>query len=130
MSRTLTCLAAAAWWAIVLLSSGEGASAEFTKQLLKSLLGLEGGALDLASLILRKSGHVMYYAILTGLLTASFRSVSVAVAVAGGTAVLDEARQSLFATRSGTPADLVYDGAGILVAVLLLRRYSRAGRFT
>lgn len=80
----------------------------------------------MANLILRKFGHVMYYAILTGLLTRSFRNVGGAVAIAAGTAIFDEGRQTLFTNRTGTAVDLLYDGTGILIAVLILSRCAKS----
>ena len=102
-----------AWWSIVLFSSGDGASGEFTRRLLHEIFGLEGTALDWANLILRKTGHVMYYAILTGLLSRSFRNLAAACILALGTSLFDEARQHQFASRTGTWVDLLYDGVGI-----------------
>ena len=112
------------WWSIVIISSGDGASGEFTRRLLAAL-GLEGTSLDLANLLLRKSGHVVYYAVLTGLLTRSFQRRALAAGLAFATAVVDEVRQSTFASRTGTWVDLVYDGIGITLALLLDQRNRR-----
>lgn len=109
----------------MLFSSGPGASSSWTREIL-ALFGFSGQALDVANFLLRKTGHVLYYMALTLLLTATFRaSVSrralfPAVLLALATAVFDETRQSLFASRTGTAWDLIYDLAGIAAASLLI----------
>lgn len=129
--RFLLTALTAAWWSIVLFSSGPGASSSWTKELLSRLFGLSGEALDVTNLVVRKLGHVGYYFVLALALAAclrawshgeSRRQVWVAAALAFGTACFDEARQSLFAGRTGTPLDLLYDGVGVGLAVWALAR--------
>jgi VanZ family protein len=115
----------------VLFSSGPSASSSWTKELLRRLFGLSGEALDVTNLVVRKAGHVGYYFVLALALAACIRAWSgsvdrrqlwLAVALALGTAVFDEIRQSLFAGRTGTPLDLIYDGIGVGLAVWILAR--------
>ncbi|MBL1149425.1 MAG: VanZ family protein [Armatimonadetes bacterium] len=121
--RYPTYLLTAAWWSLVLFSSGEGAGAGWTRRLLRWLLGLEGEALDTANLIVRKAAHVVYYAVLTVLLARSLSlalrkpALPVAAGLALATGACDEWRQSHFGSRTGTAWDLLYDGAGILLVV-------------
>ena len=112
------------WWSIVLFSSGDAASGEFTRGLLAAL-GFEGTTLDIANLTLRKAGHVLYYAVLTGLVTRSFQHRGLGVCLALTTAVFDEVRQCTFASRTVTWVDLIYDGAGVTLGLLLDRRIRR-----
>lgn len=115
----------------MLFSSGPGASASWTKELLHRLFGLTGEALDVTNLVVRKVGHVSYYFVLLLALVACLRawagSVSrrqlwMSVALALGTGAFDEIRQSLYAVRTGTPFDLIYDGVGVGLAVWTLIR--------
>jgi VanZ family protein len=118
---------AAAWWSIVLFSSGGSAGGDWTRRWLTQLFGLSGQNLDLANLLVRKTGHFVYYAILTVLLARALRGrYGQALGLAFGTALFDEWRQSQFANRTGTAWDLLYDGAGIALAMLLLRRAAKA----
>lgn len=89
--------------------------------------------LEITNLFVRKIGHVGYYFVLTLALAACFRvwareaakwQVWTAAAIALGTACFDEARQSFFAGRTGTAFDLLYDGAGVGLAVWVLARSS------
>lgn len=124
--RYPTYLLTAAWWSLVLFTSGEGAGAGWTRLLLRWLLGLEGEALDTVNLIVRKAAHVGYYALLTALLAKSLNlargrpALSVAAGLALATGAWDEWRQSHFGSRTGTAWDLLYDGAGILLAIAYL----------
>ncbi|MER3466984.1 MAG: hypothetical protein C4340_07920 [Armatimonadota bacterium] len=120
-----------AWWSIVLFSSGPGASASWTKELLRRLFGLSGDALEVTNLVVRKLGHVGYYFVLTLAFAACLRAWSreasrrqllAAAVIAFGTACFDEARQSLFPGRTGTPLDLLYDGVGVGLALWVLTR--------
>lgn len=129
--RFLLTVLTGAWWSIVLFSSGPGASSSWTKELLSRLFGLSGEALEVTNLVVRKVGHVGYYFVLALALAACLRAWSrraslqqvwLAAALAFGTACVDEARQSLFAGRTGTPFDLLYDGVGVGLAVWVLAR--------
>lgn len=120
----------------MLFSSGPGASASWTKELLHRLFGLTGEALDITNLVVRKAGHVTYYFVLAVALAACLRAWAgskgrrqlwMAVALALGTGAFDEIRQSLYAGRTGTPLDLIYDGIGVGLAALL---HSRGGTYS
>ncbi len=122
------------WWSIVFGSSGEGASGSWTAKLLADWLGLSGSGLETANFLVRKAGHVIYYGVLTALiaclvygwlLSCRIRSIVLASMLAITTGVFDEARQSLFESRSGTPIDLIYDSVGIAVAAAVFLRATR-----
>ena len=122
------------WWSLVFGSSGEGASGSWTAKLLADWFGLSGNALELTNFVVRKAGHVSYYGILTALIAWSLfgfvfacrlRSVAAASLLALGTGVFDEVRQAQFDSRTGTPIDLIYDSAGIVLAVIVFLRLTR-----
>lgn len=88
--------------------------------------------------IVRKCGHLFEYGVVALLAYRavrasrrprwSFRWAVIAVAIAAAFAVTDELRQSLTATRTGTPGDVAVDVAGACLAMLTLwftRRHFR-----
>lgn len=84
-------------------------------------------------LILRKLGHALVFGALAALWWWALhplarRPIPIAAAIALLYAVLDEYHQSFVEGRSGTVSDVAFDLAGIVVASLLLRRYSLGRR--
>jgi VanZ family protein len=83
-------------------------------------------------LILRKLAHFSEYLALTALwwwalstLIGSRRALVPAVAIAVGYAITDEIHQTFVSGRTGTPRDVLIDGAGILTAAWLIHRQLR-----
>lgn len=127
MFRALTFVTLIFWWSLVLWTSGEGASGDWTKRLLQDWFGLHGTSLEVVNYIVRKTAHVAYYFILSILLlnvlswTKSHlsKTVPMCFVLAFLTSVFDEYRQSLTESRSGTGLDLIYDLIGILLAIFV-----------
>ncbi len=123
-----------AWWALVLVTSGEAGSRRWTEALLAMLFGLSGTPLVVADFILRKAGHLLYYGILQVLFCASLRRLGWRGAFPYGwafalcllTGAFDEYRQAQVPGRTGTPWDLLWDSAGALLGWLFYARRVRA----
>ena len=86
--------------------------------------------LGFGDLALRKLAHMTEYLILTLLVVWALRpSVARPIAVAMAISILyaasDELHQTKVDGRHGTPIDLIFDGAGILIAGGLIARYDR-----
>ncbi len=122
------------WWSLVFITSGEAGSRRWTEALLMLLFGLSGTPLVVADFILRKAGHLLYYAILQILLSASLRRLGWggrypygwAFVLCLATGAFDEYRQAHVPGRTGTPWDLLWDSAGAGLGWLVYTRRVRA----
>jgi VanZ family protein len=124
-------LPAAAWAALILLFSTSAASADQTGDLLRRFLrGLTDEQFSFAHFAIRKTAHLVEYAIL-GLLNYravrggregwQWRWAAFAVAVAVGVAALDEGIQSFVPSRTASAWDVLVDTIGAASAQFLWR---------
>ena len=81
--------------------------------------------LGLWDLLLRKAAHVVEYAILGALLLRALGRELAAVAAGVAYACTDEIHQHFVPGRNGSPLDVVFDTAGVLLGVVLLARARR-----
>jgi VanZ family protein len=115
---------AIAWAAIILISSGNTASAVNTAQWLRQVVpAITPMQLETANFVIRKIGHLVAYAILGAL---NFRALRgrrpfLALAMAVAVSITDETHQAFVSSRTGTPWDVLIDGIGAALAVLLWR---------
>ncbi len=122
---------------LILLASSDSLGAPRTESWLRQILAaifgaLPAGKLDLLHILLRKTGHLVAYAVLGGLSYRSARSpmpamswwsrraAIYALGFSLATAVLDELRQLLTETRSGSAWDVALDMAGALLALAVI----------
>lgn len=110
------------WLALILGASDDALSGSTTQAWLDRILGRP--IPPVVNVAIRKTAHLIEYAILAGL---SWRALTRArlegaLLIAVAVAALDEYRQALTLTRTGTPSDVAIDLAGALLGVL-------AGRF-
>jgi VanZ family protein len=123
-----------AWMAVVMvLSSGEFSATETGGVLLPIfawlLPGVAPATLEALHAAVRKLAHLTEYGVLAALWLRALRartgwSASRAAAVAVGISVLwavvDEVHQTTVVSRTGSPLDVLLDGAGACIAVALL----------
>jgi VanZ family protein len=139
-------LALALWTWLVWKFSSDAFSAASTSRFLVPLLDwlfpdLGREAFRLAHFLVRKSAHLVIYAVLGGLTLRAFRAtwqlsgaaqVLAAAALVVGVASADEVNQKTSAVRRGSPVDVGIDTAGgatgIALALLLARRRERVAR--
>lgn len=125
-------LPAIAWAVLILLFSGDQASAGLTEGLVRRLLPSAGhDTVFYINYGLRKGGHLAAYAVLASL---NFRAIRgsragwrlswsvTAVGLAVAVAILDEFRQSGSPARTGTAADVGLDFCGAALSQLFQRR--------
>ncbi len=139
-----------AWMAVIaMLSTDVGSSSRTTdpvirvvrrllfrtRRLTPTELALLSAELELLSVVLRKSAHVFEYAVLTLLLCRWLRFsfapsklvlYSVAVAMAGCCASIDELHQLFVPSRTGSSVDVLIDVAGAVVGTVIFAYYRRA----
>lgn len=102
---------------------------------LSSIPDLASGLEVLYDTILRKLAHASEYAVLSGLFFKSLKSsfhglnLSQLLAVSFILTVLysisDEWHQSFISGRSGQPIDVLIDTAGVIIGLLLIKRFSK-----
>jgi len=106
------------WAAIILSAANDQFSDEQTAGWLESIFGM---AMPRAiNVILRKSGHVLAYAVLALLAWRAHRTNAVAMIVALTVSIADETLQAVTATREGSPFDVLLDASGAALALLAL----------
>jgi VanZ like family len=111
-----------AWTGIIFWVGGADWSVDSTRgfalPLLHRLLPWASpDVLDLAHLVLRKSGHVVGYFVLGALWWGALRRWHAAVLVAALVAFLDETRQAFVIGRGASAADVLLDAASAGLAV-------------
>ena len=124
--------------AMFLLASQEASSASYTRHILaKWFPHLTNAEMRQMVLLMRKSGHVLAYGVLTLVVYLAARktkkvrrfALPLAALCASLTAVADESYQSYLHYRTGAVQDVLIDGIGIGAMVLVLwlvaRRRSR-----
>lgn len=118
-----------AWMALILAFSSDAGGAHQTGRFLEPLLawlapGAQPAQVDAVHVLLRKAGHVTAYAILAALWVrglvagrglAPGPAAAAAVAIAVAWALVDEGRQALTTTRTGSLGDVAIDAAGALL---------------
>jgi VanZ family protein len=127
-----------AWLGLIVIQSTSALSSQNTSRLLypllHSLFGLDPLHFLSWHFFLRKSGHVVGYAVLSLLLFRSWRATlpipaaprwsmvwaTIAVFMTALVASLDEWHQSFLPSRTGTIRDVVLDGTAALAAQVLL----------
>lgn len=123
------------WWLVVLIyvvtlfvyAGREISSASYTSELLTRWLPqLTGAQIKQCVFLLRKTGHVAAYGLLTWIVyyatlktsKSTKKALPLAIVFAFLVACLDERYQSSLAHRTGARTDVVIDGIGILVVTL------------
>jgi len=81
-----------------------------------------GTGLGIWDLVLRKTAHLVEYAVLATLLTRAFGSVAPAVATGVAYAISDELHQHFVPGRSGTVLDVAIDAVGVVAGAAAYRR--------
>ncbi len=94
-----------------------------------SISTLDSG-LGTIDFVARKFTHMGEYLLLTllwgwALSPLSARASSIAALISIAYAASDELHQTFVPGRTGTPRDLIFDGLGVVVALLLLRYHRR-----
>ena len=128
------------WMALIFIGSTNLMSAEQTSRIIGPLLrwlkpDISGQAIAEAQFFVRKSAHVIEYAILAMLfwraLRAALRSTSTLLIGAGALivsalfAVLDEFHQSFVATRTASESDVLIDICGAIMALAICHLFAR-----
>ena len=120
----------------ILATSGPWASAERTGSLAQpwlSWLGLSASATALAHAAIRKVGHAMAYALFAVLALRATRepggpltrrAAGLAWAISVLLATADEGLQSLSRARGGRVSDVLLDGLGALLGILVAVRFA------
>jgi VanZ family protein len=120
-----------AWVALIQLTSGDTFAADNTRTWLTVLLSfffrdVSAPTVEVIHVIVRKTAHVVEYALLGTLSHRAFlgtsrrtgaRIVAAALAVALLCSLIDEGRQVLASSRTGSLRDVVIDGVGIIAGV-------------
>ena len=108
------------WAAVILSASNDSFSSGESERFLSRLLG---GPIPYAlNVAIRKLGHVVAYAILGLFAWRAEPRLKVAIAIALLVAVLDEGKQAMTMTRTGTVWDVVLDLFGAWLGVLAAKR--------
>lgn len=109
------------WAALILSAANDQFSDEQTAGWLERVLGVVvPGAVNAT---MRKSGHVLAYAVLALLAWRAERNVAVALAVALAVAISDEMMQAMTITREGSIYDVLLDTCGAALALGALLRF-------
>ena len=108
-------------WSVVILSaSTDHFSSNESRGWLSSIIGpVLASALNI---FLRKLGHVVGYGILGILARRADRRVLLAIGIALLVAIVDETRQSMTLTRTGSPWDVLLDGLSAWLGILVTTR--------
>jgi VanZ family protein len=124
------------WSGVILLMSGELGSAIHTWRLMAQLQKyfpfLQFVPTSELNHIVRVAGHILSYALLMAFWLRAcrwqwpmhpIRAILLSLVMTCLVGVLDEARQSLYPSRTGKSSDLLLDMSGALIAVLVLSFY-------
>jgi hypothetical protein len=120
-------LAALAMGALIAYVSGNAGSATPMRGWLSDYFSPE--VVEAIVWTFRKSVHVVFYGVMAFCLYRAARGYKYAAILAAVFAlthgVFDEIRQSTINTRYGTPIDLLFDGAGVTIALAIAKRKRR-----
>jgi VanZ family protein len=108
------------WSAVILSASNDSFSVNHSGGWLRRIFGRE--VPFFLHVAIRKSAHLLEYAILGALAWRADRRLAVALAVAALVAITDETRQSFTASRTGSPWDVGLDVLGGAVGAWCMRR--------
>ena len=111
------------WTVVILAASNETFSSGASKNWMERILGRE--VPPPVNVTVRKLAHVLEYGILAALVWRADRRAAVVLGYALVVAILDETRQGLTRTRSGSPWDVMLDFCGALIGMLLVRKAIR-----
>lgn len=114
------------WTAIILSAANDQFSDEQTAGWLERTFGV--AMPRVANVVIRKSGHVLAYAILALLAWRAHRRLAVAIAIVIGVAITDETMQAVTITREGSPFDVLLDTCGGALALAVVERRASARR--
>jgi VanZ family protein len=114
------------WAAVILSASNDSFSVHHSGGWLRRIFGRE--VPFTVHVAIRKSAHLLEYAILGALAWRADRRLAVALAVAALVAITDETRQSFTVSRTGSPWDVLLDISGGSVGVWVMRTVSPRGR--
>lgn len=123
------------WMAVIMAFSSATFSAEHTGGLLHPVLRwlapwLTDAHIEAVHVFGRKAGHALEYAILAALWFRAFArgrglqarpSAWIALGISLAWALLDEAHQATLLSRTGSAGDVVIDGAGAVLALVVAR---------
>jgi len=114
------------WAAIILSAANDRFSDEQTAGWLERLFGMSTP--QAVNVLMRKSGHVLAYAVLALLAWRAHRTYVVAMLVALAVSIVDETTQAMTITREGSPFDVLLDTSGAALALLVLAWLRRRSR--
>ena len=117
-------LPAVVWAALILLSSGDAASADATGSFLQTIFkGLTRDQIFILNFVIRKGAHLAAYGILGALNLRALRGEKplLALALSVLVAIIDESRQAISPARNGSPWDVRLDTAAAAGAQLWWR---------
>jgi len=109
------------WAAVIIGASSDTFSSDHTRHWLEVLL--QRDLPDAVNFTVRKCSHVLEYAILGALAWRADRRLTVAIGAALLVATLDELRQGLTLTRTGSPWDVLIDVCGGSLGAVAFRRW-------
>jgi VanZ family protein len=115
------------WTMLILSAANDRFSDEQTAGWLERTFGMT--LPRVVNVVMRKSGHVLAYAILALLARRAQGSFRIALAIAFAVSVTDETMQAMTATREGSPFDVLLDtcAAALALAVGAKGRSSLTG---
>jgi VanZ family protein len=107
------------WAAIILSAANDQFSDEETAGWLERLFGMSM-PVAAANVLMRKSGHLLAYAAGALLAWRAHRTYFVAMLVPLAVSIADETLQAMTLTREGSPFDVLLDGCGAALALLVM----------
>jgi VanZ family protein len=116
------------WAALILSAANDRFSDKNTEEL---LLRLFGPLPPVVNYVVRKSAHILEYSVLALLSWRARRTFVTPLLIVLAVACTDEILQATALTRSGSPADVLLDTCGALLALLCLpsvRRHIASSR--
>lgn len=105
------------WVALILTAANDTLSADTTADWLELLLGRRPPAVNFT---LRKTAHVVEYAILALLAWRARRTLVIPLLIVLATAIADETLQAFTQMRTGSPFDVLLDLCGGILALLVI----------
>jgi VanZ family protein len=108
------------WAAVILSASNDAFSSTHSQGWLATLLGRP--IPHIVNVVARKLGHLVAYGILGALAWRADRRVLVALWITLLVAATDEWQQSMTATRTGSPWDVLLDLGGAWLGTLAMRK--------
>ena len=110
------------WTAMILSAANDRFSERQTSGWLERTFGV--AMPEVVNVLMRKSGHVVAYAVLALLAWRAQRSLGIALAIAFAVSVADETMQAMTVTREGSPWDVLLDTCGGALALAVVAKIS------